>query len=214
MKTPPARTSLGPRPGEHVELVDPSTGRPLHAEVESIEDGAYAVRFRSASRLRGRTRMRWFDGDEAWESPAAVHAGHGADGAVVEALGPFEPALARGSERIPVDRFPLLVEIVQSDVNAKGRRFDVVCDDVSATGCSARAAGRGPAPGDLVRVAWVRGDEWARIAPEWIDAVVTRAETRPFGGGQVGLRFDLVDDVSACRVLAWRDAWAQHAAAQ
>jgi hypothetical protein len=61
-------------------------------------------------------------------------------------------------------------------------------------------------------VAWARGDEYARIAPEWIPAIVTRSETRPFGGGQVAFRFDLESDLDAARVRRWRDAWAREAA--
>jgi hypothetical protein len=213
-KTPPTPCiTTGPQPGEPVELVDSSVGRPLRAVVESVEHASYAVRYHSASGLRGPTRLRWFDGNEAWATAVAVHAGPRLDRADVEILEAFEPVLARGSERVAVDRFPLLVEIVHSGATAKGRRFDLLCHDVSATGCFARFAGRGPAAGDLVRVAWVRGDEWARVPPEWIDAVVTRAETRPFGGGQVGLRFDAGDDIAVSRVIAWRDAWAQEARA-
>jgi hypothetical protein len=208
-------TTDGPRPGEHVELVDPSTGRPLRAAIEELTGVRLVVRFRSGSRLRGRTRLRWFDGEQAWEAGAAVHAApQQLDRAEVEVLEEWEPVPARGSERVAVDRFPLLLEVVHSKVSAKGRRFDLLCQDVSATGCSATAAGRGPAQGDLVRVAWVRGDEFARIAPEWIDAQVMRAEMRPFGGGAIGLRFDAGDEVAQRRIIAWRDAWAAEAAAR
>jgi hypothetical protein len=208
-------TTDGPRPGDHVELVDPSTGRPLRAAIEELATDRLLVRFRSASRLRGRTRLRWFDGEQAWECAAAVHAApQQLDRADVEVLEGWQAVPARGSERVSVDRFPVLLEVVHSNINAKGRRFDLLCQDVSATGCAATAAGRGPAHGDLVRVAWVRGDEFARIAPEWIDAHVVRAEARPFGGGAIGLRFEPADEVAHARILAWRDAWAGEAASR
>jgi len=211
--TPPSLTAhLGPAPGDGLELVDPSTARPLSAVVEAVGDDGCAIRFRTPSRLRGRTRARWFDGEDAWQAAAAVHPGSAGDRADLEVVEEWEPVAARQSVRVPVDRFPLLVETVKSDAHGIGRRFDLVCVDVSATGCRATTPGRGPAPGDRVRVAWVRGDEYARIAPEWVQAVVTRAEARPFGGGRVGFRFDLADEAEAARVRVWRDAWASLAA--
>jgi hypothetical protein len=212
-KTPPIPVApAGPEPGAFVELVDPSTGRPLGAVVETADDELMSIRYRTPSRLRGRTRVRWFDGDDAWEIAAAVIPAATHDGAEVETIGEWEQVAARQSMRVPVDRFPLLVEVVTGDVQRPGRRYDLVCVDVSATGCLATAPGRAPAPGDHVRVAWARGDEFARIAPEWIPAIVTRSETRPFGGGQVAFRFDLQSDLDATRVRRWRDAWAREAA--
>ena len=49
------------------------------------------------------------------------------------------------------------------------------------------------------------------MAPEWVQARVTRAEARPFGGGRVGFRFELADEAEADRVRVWRDGWARMA---
>jgi hypothetical protein len=50
------------------------------------------------------------------------------------------------------------------------------------------------------------------VAPEWVHARITRAEARPFGGGRIGFRFELADDVESARARRWRDAWASVAA--
>jgi hypothetical protein len=196
-----------------VELVDPSTARPLSAIVEAPLPDGCTIRFATPSRLRGRTRARWYDGEDAWLAAGAVRPCDKTDLADLEVMEEWESVEARQSMRVPVDRFPLLIEVVESAAYGTGRRFDLVCLDVSATGCQATTPGRGPRPGDTVRVAWVRGDEWSRVEPEWVRARVTRAEARPFGGGRVGFRFELANEFEVERVRKWRDAWAGVAAA-
>jgi hypothetical protein len=84
-KTPPSPIAhLGPAVGDLLELVDPSTARPLSAVVEAVHEDGLAIRFKTPSRLRGRTRARWFDGEDAWETAAAVRPGAGAHHAVLE----------------------------------------------------------------------------------------------------------------------------------
>jgi hypothetical protein len=212
MQTPPSLTArTGPAAGNLVELFDPETARPITAVVELVREDALSIRFKTPARPRGRARARWFDGEDAWEVVVDVSPGASTDIAELAVIDEWEPVSARQSLRLPVDRHPLLVEVVKArgNAHADGRRFDLVCIDISATGCRATAPGRCPAPGDLVRVAWVRGDEWARVEPEWVHARVIRSETRPFGGGRVGFRFELDDEQEAERVRMWRDAWAR-----
>jgi hypothetical protein len=47
------------------------------------------------------------------------------------------------------------------------------------------------------------------VEPEWIAAHVARIISMPFGGRQVGLRFDLAVAEDARRVRAWLHASAQ-----
>ena len=165
-KTPPALTAhLGPAPGDVLELVDPSTARPLSAVVEALREDGCAIRFKTPSRLRGRTRARWFDGEDAWEAAAAVRSGSVADLADLEVVEEWEPVAARQSMRVAVDRFPLLIEVIDSRTHAVGRRFDLVCVDVSATGCRAttpaaapRRATRCASPGSVA----TSGPTWRR----------------------------------------------------
>jgi len=208
------KAPAGPGPGDLIQLDDASSARPLAAIVEAAGDGVYAIRFTSSSRLRGRSRARWFDGETAWEAAGEIRDGSAGDHAELAVEEAWEAVPARQSERVAVDRFPLLVEVVKtsSNTHAPGRRFDLLCVDVSATGCRATTPGPGPAVGDVVRVAWVRGDAWTHVEPEWVHARVTRAEARAFGGGLVGFRFDVDAEREAVRVRTWRDAWAAHVA--
>ena len=71
---------------------------------------------------------------------------------------------------MPVDRFPLLVEVVTGDVHAPAGASTSCASTCRPPAAARPAPGRGPAPGDRVRVAWARGDEYARVAPEWVPA--------------------------------------------
>ena len=105
---------------------------------------------------------------------------------------------ARQSMRVPVDRFPLLVEVVDRRRAAprpplRPRLRRRVGDGLPGHGAGPRARARRPGarglgPRRRVRPRGARVDRRRRV---------TRAETRPFGGGQVAFRFDLETDEDA-----------------
>ena len=195
-----------PKPGDIVELIDGGTRRIMGVVEEAGPEGC-VVRLDGPPPATDAATVRWFDGEQGWQSIFELDAS-GAPRVELMPQTAWMPAGTRSSERIATDRAPLLVEIIASRSIPAGRRLDLVCLDVSATGCRASCPGRAPYPGDVVKVSWTKGDWETGKQPEWVPARVMRTETLPFRGAHVGFRFDPNDETDAARIRAWRDEWA------
>jgi len=203
-------TPTAPVAGDVVEIIERLSSTRVTAVVESVRDGRYALRFERATTIPDEARVRWFDGDTAWQ--ALSHIERIDETRVSCRLAPagdWEPAAVRRSLRAPVDNSPMLVRIVSSSVLAKTRRLHVVCLDISASGCRSSWSATPPRVGDAVDVAWDVGDWNAGDDPAWIPAQVARVISRPFGARQVGFKFDMANAAQAAHIRAWHQAWLQ-----
>ncbi|MDX6628817.1 MAG: PilZ domain [Gaiellales bacterium] len=203
-------TPAAPAPHDMVEIVDQLSSVRVTAIVESADDGQYVLRFERATSVPEEAPVRWYDGDTAWQAVSRLER---LDETSVNCqLAPppeWEPAPVRQSLRAPVDNSPMLVRVVESGALAKGRRVHAVCLDISASGCRAIWPGPPPVVGDAVEIAWDVGDWHADTHPDWIAARVVRIVPRPFGGRQVGFRFEIADATQAATARAWYQAWLQ-----
>jgi hypothetical protein len=213
-----------PAAGDVVEIVDGVSGASAHAAVESVADGHYVLRFDGGAAVPDEARIRWYDGDTAWQAVSQLERLD--DTSASFELAPvgdwepaperrslrapdWEPAPVRQSLRAPVDNSPLLVEIVSSGVLAEACRVHAICLDISGSGCRAKWPGLAPLVGDNVKVAWDVGDWNADAEPGWVSARVARISALPFGARQVAFTFDITDAAQGERVRAWHQAWLQ-----
>lgn len=213
-----------PTAGDVVEIVDGLSGASARAVVETVADAHYVLRFDGVAAVPAEARIRWYDGDTAWQAISRLERLD--DTSASFELAPvrdwepaperralraphWEPAPMRQSLRAPVDNSPVLVEIVSSSVLAKECRVHALCLDISGSGCRAKWPGLAPLVGDSVNVAWDVGDWHADAEPGWVSARVARVSALPFGAREVAFTFEITDAAQSARVRAWHQAWLQ-----
>jgi hypothetical protein len=190
-------------PGDRIQL---RTGADATMALVEAALPASELRVRvSAPVAEGSVVVRWLDaGGTAWRVPGIVAlAGGDATALTVELEGEWQRDAMRASQRISGTRHSLRGE-VQAGSLPPGTRLDLVCLDISASGCRASGVGRLPAGGDLVRLCLVHpfgGDRWAT-------ARVMRVSSLAFGRYEVGFRFEVDSTADRAWLAGWRDAWA------
>jgi hypothetical protein len=149
--------------------------------------------------------VRWLDPQGAAWKVQGVGTADPADGTAlsVHFVGPWQQDQMRASQRVSGNRHSLRAEM-QAGSLAPGARLDLVCLDISASGCRVSGVGRSPEAGDIVRLCCIHPFEDER----WIQARVMRVSQLPFRRFEVGFRFDVADAADRVWLAAWRDAWA------
>jgi hypothetical protein len=108
------------------------------------------LRVRVTVALEGEVLLRWIDGTgSAWSVSAIAESAD--DLVALHLLGEWTQDQMRASQRVSGNRHSLRGDI-QAGSLAPGTRLDLVCLDISASGCRASGVGRLPADGDIVRL--------------------------------------------------------------
>jgi hypothetical protein len=168
----------------------------------------------SPTSLRVRVSDGGFDGDvlarfvdrrgDAWRASAVATAGDEDPSEVVlELEESWKRDTMRQSQRVSGARHSLRGE-AQAGSLAPGIRLDMICLDISASGCRASGVGRAPREGDLIRLTLQHPFEDARD----VLARVMRAQRLSFGRYELGFRFEADAGSERAWLAAWRDAWA------
>jgi hypothetical protein len=203
-------TPGAPVAGDRVEIIDLLSEARVTAVVESTHQGNYVLRFARGAVIPDEARVRWYDGNAAWQALSQVERiDETRSSFVLAVVRDWEPAPIRRSLRAPVDSSPILVKILTSAVLPHDLRIHAICVDISDSGCRAKWPGLAPKIGDSVAVAWDIGEWSAEEESVWVPAHVVRVAGLPFGARQVGFTFETADAVQAARVRAWRQVWLQ-----
>jgi PilZ domain len=192
------RKTIKIQPGSRVQLRVGS--RNVMGVVEQALRRELRVRLEDAA--AGELLVRWLapDGD-AWRVKAT--AAPMEDGLCSLRLhDEWQHDAMRASQRITGSRHSIRGEM-QAGSLPPGSRLDVVCLDLSASGCRVSGVGRRPKPGDLVRLALVHPWEDER----WVLSRVMRVTPLAFGRFEVGFQFEADSPVDRGWLTGWRDAW-------
>jgi len=211
--------SKAPKVGDAIEIADTASGERARGVVDAVTDAHYVLRVDATLAASRDVRVRWWDGDTAWQAASKLER-IDETSAAFELVSPhawerslehhalrtpdWEPAQIRQSLRAPTQNAPLLVEVVEGTPLALQRRIHAVCLDFSESGCRMKWPGRPPATGDAVKVAWEGGDDHE---PHWLPARVIRTGSLPFGAREVALTFLITDATQRARVRTWHHAW-------
>ena len=208
-----------PRAGDVIEIADHASGERATGVVETVTDGHYVLRFDTPLAAALDVRVRWWDGDTAWQASSKLQR-------IDETSAAFQlvprhdwerwlerhtlqspswvTAPMRQSLRAPTQNAPLLIEITESTTLAPQRRIHAVCLDLSESGCRLKWPGQPPTAADTVKVALEHEDH---NEPTWLPARVIRTGSLPFGGREVALTFLITDATQRTHVRRWHHAW-------
>ena len=207
-----------PMVGDAIEIADAVSDARTRAVVEAVTDAHYVLRFDATLPASRDVRVRWWDGDTAWQAASKLERidetsvalplvpPHAWERSLEHALiaPDWEPAQVRQSLRAPTENAALLVEIVAGTALAPQHRIHAVCLDFSESGCRMKWPGPAPTAGDTVNVAW---EEDEHHQPNWLPARVIRTGSLPFGAREVALTFLITDASQRARVRTWHHAW-------
>jgi hypothetical protein len=187
-----------------VEIIDQTSSVRVSAVVESTQNGHYVLRFDHATSWPHEVAIRWHDGDTAWQALSRLDA---LDATSVNCQLPpapeWQPAPPRSAPRIPVDKSPILIRILESSLLAKGHRVHAICLDISASGCRSTWPGPAPLAEDRVEITFEPAHGHSDDPQGWIPARIADVIPRPFGARHIDLRFELTDSTQAARIHAW-----------
>lgn len=203
-----AQAPAAPAAHDVVEIINQSSSVHVSAVVESAQDGHCVLRFDHATSWPDEVAMRWHHGDTAWQALSRLSA---LDVTRVNVQLPpvheWQPAPPQTAPRIPVDKSPIRIRIVESSQLAKGHRVHAICLDISASGCRTTWPGPAPLTEDRVEITFEPAHGHSDDPQGWIPARIAQIIPRPFGARQIDLRFEITHPAHAARIRSWHQTW-------
>lgn len=199
-------SSSSPPVGDTVELMHAGGREPLAEACVRGASGSVLVLSGGGETLDsdGVTVRWWDDRDEAWEVAAWRERFDAPSGeTTLRLLGEWRPAVLRRAARVLLGRAPAELVTLGGDGRVV-RRVQVLCLDLSTTGCRVTGTGSAPSDGDVVQVAASTPD--VRVL---VDARVVHVARVAFGGWQAGIEFLPHTAAERVDLATWRDsaAW-------
>jgi hypothetical protein len=192
-----------PAVGSVVELMR-AGGRQAFAEASvcARSDTLLVVSTGPVAHDQERLTLRWWDeNDEAWDVTVAVAQFDAASSELtLQLLAAWRPAVLRRAARVTLGREPAELLTLGGDGRVV-RRVNVLCLDLSTTGCRVTGTGPPPTGGDALRVAASTPD--VRVL---VDARIVHIARVAFGGWQAGIEFLPHDSAERAGLIEWRDS--------